>query len=80
MAHQMRAAVLQLAGCWDGDDEVGAVVGRQLMLDGKTWWIKAKLDDERWLVSRGEGYRVENVALVGSAAALVPILLPRRHD
>jgi hypothetical protein len=30
---------------------------------GGRWWIKARLEDGAWLLSRGEGYRVQNAVL-----------------
>jgi formylmethanofuran dehydrogenase subunit C len=29
-------------------------------VEGGRWWIKARLEDGAWLLSRGEGYKVQN--------------------
>ena len=42
----------------DGSEHVGCEV------EGGRWWIKARLEDGAWLLSRGEGYRVQNVELL----------------
>jgi hypothetical protein len=42
----------------DGSAHVGCEV------EGGRWWIKARLDDGAWLLSRGEGYRVQNAVLL----------------
>ena len=42
----------------DGSAHVGCEV------EGGRWWIKARLEDGAWLLSRGEGYRVQNVELL----------------
>ena len=33
-------------------------------VEGGRWWIKARLEDGAWLLSRGEGYRVQNAVLL----------------
>ena len=33
-------------------------------VEGGRWWIKARLEDGAWLLSRGEGYKVQNVELL----------------
>ena len=46
----------------DGSAHVGCEVEGGAVLGGR-WWIKARLEDGAWLLSRGEGYRVQNAVL-----------------
>ena len=34
-------------------------------VEGGRWWIKARLEDGAWLLSRGEGYKVQNAVAGG---------------
>ena len=45
-----------------GLDDGHSVVGRAI--DDGRWWVKGILSDGAWLLSRGEGYYVENAELV----------------
>ena len=47
----------------DGSAHVGCEVESGAVLSGR-WWIKARLEDGAWLLSRGEGYRVQNAVLL----------------
>jgi hypothetical protein len=47
----------------DGSAHVGCEVEGGAVLGGR-WWIKARLEDGAWLLSRGEGYRVQNAVLL----------------
>ena len=47
----------------DGSAHVGCEVASGAVLGGR-WWIKARLEDGAWLLSRGEGYRVQNAVLL----------------
>ena len=47
----------------DGSAHVGCEVAGGAVLGGR-WWIKARLEDGAWLLSRGEGYKVQNVELL----------------
>jgi hypothetical protein len=43
------------------DDVVGRVAGEELVpARDRSWWVKAKLDNESYLVSSGEGFYVWN--------------------
>ena len=61
MAHFPMAA--QFHRCKSGGlDDGHSVVGRAI--DDGRWWVKGILSDGAWLLSRGEGYYVENAELV----------------
>jgi hypothetical protein len=45
-----------------GDD----VVGREVEVDGKKWWVKARLDGDQYLGTAAEGWNVTNTVLPGS--------------
>ena len=47
------------AGGESGAD--GALIG-QAVENGR-WWVKGRLSDGNWLLSRGEGYTVQNLVL-----------------
>jgi len=40
-------------------------------VEGGRWWIKARLEDGAWLLSRGEGYKVQNVELLQRRVVVV---------
>jgi hypothetical protein len=45
----------------ESDDLVGRVASEELVLPrDRSCWVKAKLDDESYLVSSGEGFNVWN--------------------
>ena len=50
----------------DGSAHVGCEVEGGAVLGGR-WWIKARLEDGAWLLSRGEGYKVQNAVAGGSS-------------
>ena len=40
-------------------------------VEGGRWWIKARLEDGAWLLSRGEGYKVQNVELLQAGGSSI---------